>query len=102
MHGGRLYYAVAAGPQVWSVGIKLDGSFANDARWELDVSGLPSTNEISNIVFDNEGHMILAQRGPQVGSYDYSVFAEPKTSSVIRYTREVPDDPATPSTWLET
>jgi hypothetical protein len=101
-HGGRLYYAVADGPQVWSVGINLDGSFANDPRWELDVAGLPSTNEVTNIVFDNEGRMILAQRGPQVGSYDYTVFAEPKTSSVVRYTREVPDDPSTPSTWIET
>jgi len=102
VHGGRLYYAVADGPQIWSIGINLDGSFAGDPRWELDVKGLPSTNEIANIVFDPEGRMILAQRGPQVGSYDYSVFAEPKTSSVVRYTREVPDDPATPGTWVET
>ncbi len=102
MHGGRLFYAVAAGPQIWSVGINLDGSFDDDARWELDVTGLPSANEVSNIVFDNEGRMILAQRGPQVGSYDYSVFAVPKTSSVVRYTREVPDDMNTPSVWIET
>jgi hypothetical protein len=102
VHGGRLYYAVAAGPQVWSVGINLDGSFANDARWELDVAGLPSANEISNIVFDPQGRMILAQRGPQVGSYDYTVFADPKTSSVVRYTQEIPDDPNTPSIWIET
>ncbi|MDR3476286.1 MAG: hypothetical protein P4M09_31980 [Devosia sp.] len=102
MHGGRLYYSVAAGPQIWSVGVNLDGTFAGDARWELDVTGLPSSNEITNIVFDPEGRMILAQRGPQVDSYDYSVFAEPKTSQVIRYTHEVPDDPSTPSTWVET
>ena len=102
VHNGRLYYAVAAGPQIWSVGINLDGSFAGDPRWELDVTGLPSTNEIANIVFDPEGRMILAQRGSQVGSYDYTVFAEPKTSSIVRYTHEVPDDPTTPSTWVET
>ena len=102
VHDGRLYYAVAAGPQIWSVGINLDGTFANDARWELDVTGLPSTNEVTNIVFDGADRMILAQRGPQVGSYDYSVFAEPKTSSVVRYTRELPDDPSTPSIWVET
>jgi hypothetical protein len=35
-YGGRLYYAVAEGPQVWSVGIELDGTFRADARWELD------------------------------------------------------------------
>src|SRR6185437_3550436 len=102
VHGGRLYYAAAEGPEIWSVGINADGSFAGDARWELDVAGLPSSNEVSNIVFDPEGRMILAQRGPAVGSYDYSVFAEPMTSSVVRYTREVPDDPSTPSTWVET
>ena len=102
LHQGRLSYAVAEGPQIWSVGINADGSFAGDPRWELDVAGLASGNQITNIVFDPEGRMILAQRGPQVGSYDYSVFAKPQTSSVVRYSREIPDDPATPSTWVET
>ncbi|HEX4392106.1 MAG TPA: hypothetical protein VH084_11285 [Mycobacterium sp.] len=102
MHGGRLYYAVAAGPQVWSVGINDDGSFGSDPRWEFDVTGLPSGNEVANIVFDSAGRMILAQRGPQVGSYDYSVFADPASSSVVRYRHEFPDDPTTPSTWVET
>jgi len=97
-YSGRLYYAVADGPQIWSVRINADGSFGS-ARWELDVTGLPSTNEIAGIVFDPEGRMILAQRGPQVGSYDYSVFAEAGTSSVVRYEREFPDNPATPGTW---
>jgi hypothetical protein len=98
---GRLYYAVAdVVPQVWSVGINLDGTFANDPRWELDVAGLASNNAVSDIVFDPQGRMILAQRGQQRGSYDYSVFAEPLKSSVVRYTREVPDNPATPGTWV--
>lgn len=100
VHGGRLYYAVAEGPQVWSVGIALDGSFRGDARWELDVAGLASSNPVTDIVFDPSGRMILAQRGTQRGSFDYSVFAEPKTSSVVRYTREIPDDPTTPGTWV--
>jgi hypothetical protein len=100
VYGGRLYYAVADGPQVWSVGIRLDGSFAGDARWELDVTGLASADPVTDIAFDGQGRMILAQRGAQHGSYDYSVFAEPKTSSVVRYRREVPDDPATPGTWV--
>ena len=100
MHGGRLYYAVADGPQIWSIGIKLDGTFGSDPRWELDVAGLASTNPVSDIAFDNEGRMILAQRGTQRGSYDYSVFAEPKQSSVVRYRREIPDDPATPGSWV--
>ena len=101
MHNGRLYYAVADGPAIWSVGIKADGSFGTP-RWELDVTGLSSTNEITGIVFDPAGRMILAQRGGLTTSYDYSVFAEPGTSSVVRYTRELPDDPATPSVWRST
>ena len=51
-------------------------------------------------LFDGQGRMILAQRGRQRGSYDYSVFAEPLQSSVVRYRREIPDDPATPGTWV--
>ena len=97
LNGGRLFYAVAA--QVWSVRINADGSFGT-ARWELDVAGLPSSNEVTGIVFDPQGRMILAQRGPQVGSYDHYVFATPQTASVVRYTREFPDDPATPGTWV--
>lgn len=100
VHGGRIFYA-ADGPQVWSVGINLDGTFANDARWEFDVTGLASANAISDMIFDASGRLIVAQRGPQVGSYDYTVFAEPQTSQVVRYQREIPDDPTTPSTWIE-
>jgi hypothetical protein len=100
VHGARLYYAVD-GPQIWSIGINLDGSFAHDARWELDVTGLASADPVTDIAFDAQGRIILAQRGAQHGSYDYTIFAEPKTSSVVRYRREVPDDPSTPGTWVE-
>jgi hypothetical protein len=100
-YGGRLYYAVddAPVPKIFSVGIRLDGSFG-DPRWELDVAGLASANPIADIAFDGQGRMILAQRGAQRGSYDYSVFAEPLQSSVVRYRREIPDNPATPSAWM--
>ncbi len=100
VRGGRLYYAVADGPSIWSVRINADGSFGTP-RWELDVTGLPSANAIASIVFDAQGRMILAQRGTQVGSYDYSVFATAGDSSVVRYKREFPDDPTTPSTWSD-
>ena len=99
VYGGRLYYSVASGPQIYSVGINLDGTFANDPRWELDVTGLPSANPVTSIAFDGRGHMLLAQRGAQRGSYDYSVFADPQQSSVVRYRREIPDDPSTPGLW---
>jgi hypothetical protein len=44
---GRLYYstrngAAQDGPQIWSVGIAQDGSFAADPRWELDVPAQPA------------------------------------------------------------
>ena len=99
VHGDRLYYAPEDGPQVWSIGINPDGTFANDPRWELDVAGLASADPVSDIAFDSEGRMILAQRGAQRGSYDYSVFAEPLRASVVRYQREIPDDPTTPGIW---
>ena len=99
VHNDRLYYAVAGGLQVWSVGINADGTFANDPRWELDAKALPGDGPITNILFDGQGRMLLAQRGAPRGSYDYSVFAEPGKSSVVRYHLETPDDPSTPSAW---
>ncbi len=95
VHNGRLYYAVAEGPQVWSVGVTAEG-FAADARLELDGTGLPSTNAITDITFDDAGLIYLAQRGDQRGSYDYSAFAEPQKSSVIRFH----PDPNNPAAWV--
>jgi hypothetical protein len=97
VHDGRLYYAVDG--QVWSAGIAEDGSFAGDPRWELDATALPGQGPIADMLFDNQGRMLLSQRGELRGSYDYSVFAEPGKSSVVRYVRETPDDPTTPSVW---
>jgi len=99
VHNDRLYYAIAGGLQVWSIGINADGTFANDPRWELDAKALPGDGPITNILFDGQGRMLLAQRGAPRGSYDYSVFAEPGKSSVVRYHLETPDDPWTPSAW---
>ena len=45
---------------------------------------------------------IRDRRGPKAGSYDYAVYAAAKTSWVVRYAREFPDDPTTPGTWVET
>jgi hypothetical protein len=100
MHGGRLYYAVAQGPEVWSVGINLDGTFADDARREFDVPGTPGNFPISDIAFDTQGYMYIAQRGGIRGSWDYLAFTEPKKSVVFRFGRELPDDPETPGIWV--
>jgi len=100
MKGGRLYYAVAYGPEIWSVGINLDGTFAGDARREFEVSGTPGGFPISDIAFDNQGYMYVAQRGGIQGSWSYLAFTEPKKSVVFRYRRELPDDPETPGLWV--
>jgi uncharacterized repeat protein (TIGR01451 family) len=81
----RLYYSTAEGPQVWSVGLNDDGSFADDARLEIDVADTGRGNVITSIVFDGAGALYAAQRGQIVGSYDYSVFAKPEASNVLRY-----------------
>ncbi len=100
VHQGRLYYGVAEGPQIWSVGINAaNGFFLNDARWELDVWPEGPDYEVSDIVFNAGGAMILAQRGEQVSTYDYTAFMKPRRARVYRHWLENPDDPATASRW---
>ncbi len=101
VHGDRLYYAVAEGPQIWSVGLNRDGAFAGVPRKELDVPPAPAPFEISDIAFDPQGRMILAQRGTQSGGYDYKAFAEAGLARLLRFALEDPDDPATDSRWVE-
>ncbi|KRA47422.1 VWA domain-containing protein [Devosia sp. Root635] len=102
VHDGRLYYAVLDDSQVWSVGIDIEtGAFAADPRWELDVPKRPSKLPVSDIVFTELGAMILAQRGDITATYDYTGFAETDAARTYRYWLENPDDPATPSRWIE-
>ncbi|MEO9874350.1 MAG: hypothetical protein ABJM26_06330 [Anderseniella sp.] len=84
-HQGRLYYAVADGPQIWSVGLGEDGSFSSDARLELVVADLPGTGPVTDMLFDKSGRLYLAQRGEQRASDEPSSFAEPGTSAIVRY-----------------
>ncbi len=81
----RLYYSVADGPKIWSVALNPDGSFGDDARLELDVTGTPAGNMISSIMFDGAGIMYLAQRGTHLGNYDYAAFSKPQEAMVMRY-----------------
>ena len=62
----RLYYAVAADLQIWSIGLNPDGSFGNDPTLELTVPPNTAASEISKIVFDG-GDMILAERPASTG-----------------------------------
>jgi len=100
LYGGRLYYAVAQGPEIWSVSLKLDGAFGDDARREFEVSGTPAGSAVSDIAFDAQGMMYVAQRGALRTSYDFTAFTEAKSAVVFRYKREIPDDPATPGAWV--
>ncbi len=104
VHEGRLYYsarngAPTNGPQIWSVGIQQDGSFAADARWELDVADAPGPYAVSDITFSQKGAMILAQRAGVAGSYDYSAFTEPGQPRVLRYWLKDRIDPRSPGRW---
>jgi hypothetical protein len=80
---GRLYYAVA-GEQVWSVSIT-GGAFGNDARIDVQVPPWDGESEISKITFDDKGVMLLAERGPPTGAYDFAALAKEAVGRVLRY-----------------
>ncbi len=68
---GRLYYTTRKPLKVWSVGIRDDGSFADDVRAELDILSLDvaSGNDragrlrspIIDIAFDADGTLLIAE-----------------------------------------
>ena len=99
VHEGRLYYSVMSGPQIWSVGIELDGRFAADPRWELDVPAQAGALPVSDIAFSQKGAMILAQRALIAGAYDYSAFTRPGEPQVFRVWLKGPNDPPSPGRW---
>lgn len=85
---GRLYYSVGTSAQIWSVGLGADGAILGDARLEIDVaSGGQAAGQgaVTDIAFDSQGMMYLAQRGAIQNAYDYSSFAAPGESAVLRY-----------------
>ena len=81
----RLYYAVADSLQIWSVGLKPDGSFADDAVIELVVPPSSGPTEISKITFDEQGRMFLAERPAPTGAFDFRALAVPAIGRVLRY-----------------
>ncbi|VAV87119.1 hypothetical protein MNBD_ALPHA08-394 [hydrothermal vent metagenome] len=85
-YNGRLYYSPTQGPQVWSVGINSDGSFADDAT--IEIQTVPGGFPVSDMLFTTAGQMVLSQRGGQLGSSDYSQFHTPANNSVLRYSRD--------------
>jgi hypothetical protein len=99
MRSSRIFYAVAAGLQIWSVSIARDGGFGSDARLELNVPPGGSVAEISNIVFDDQDHMVVAERGAPTGAYDYVALAAAGENRVLRFRLKRPDDPPGPGLW---
>lgn len=85
VEGGRLYYGVAEGPQIWSVSIDQNGGFGTDARREIEVAGAQNAAAIGAIVFDGPQVMYVAERGPPLGNYDYAAFMRPQEARVLRY-----------------
>jgi len=85
VHGGRLYYAVADGLQIWSVGVQPDGSFGADAVIELAAPPAAGPTEISKITFDDQGRMLLAERPAPTGAFDFEALSEPAIGRVLRY-----------------
>jgi len=98
VHSGRLYYSVAQPPQVWSVGIGPDGSFANDARLEVDVPSLQPAVEIASITFDRQGLLYVAERGATTGDYNLVRLANDGQSRVLRFQPKQPGD-SSPGLW---
>ncbi len=94
---GRLYYAVADGLQIWSIDISRDAA-ARDPRFELQVPPANAPVEISKILFDHAGRMILAERPRPTGAFDFRELALPNAGRVLRYAL-VASHPDAPRVW---
>lgn len=84
VRGARLFYSVADGPEVWSVGLNPDGSIAGDARREIALVDVPD-EQISDMAFDGRGIMYVATRGAVRASSDFSAFTASGSGHVLRY-----------------
>ena len=98
IRAGRLYYAVAAGLEIWSVGLGDDGRFGADATLEFAVPMLPTPSEISKISFDDDGRMFLAERPAATGALDFAALSPESAGRVLRYAL-VAREPGKPRVW---
>ncbi len=98
VRNGRLYYSIAQGPQVWSVGIGRTGALAASPRLEVEVPALQDGIEIASIAFDGAGRMYIAERGPVTGDYELTRLASGGAARVLRYVPKPAGDPA-PGLW---
>lgn len=86
--GDRLFYAVAEGPSIWSVGIRIDGTFARDSRREIEVRGAPAGSHVPAIDFDAGGNLYVVVLAG-ITAVDLQSIAQgsprPTPSAVLRY-----------------
>jgi hypothetical protein len=85
VYQNRLYYAVADGLQIWSVGLSASGAFGSDAQIEVAVPPAAGPTEISKITFDEQGRMYLAERPAVTGAFDFEALSVPLIGRVLRY-----------------
>ena len=83
---GRLYYAVKDQLQIWSVSIAA-GAFGADARIEINVPPGDGDTEMSKILFDDQGRMVLAERPVPFGDYGFEALTQEGIGRVLRYAR---------------
>ena len=98
IRAGRLFYAVADGLQIWSVAIAA-GDFS-DAMLELNVPPAAGPTEISKIVFDDQGRMVLAERPDPTGAYNFHALAREGVGRVLRFAI-VDSYPGAPRVWQQ-
>ena len=100
VHRGRLYYAIAAGLSIWSVSLGPQGAFGPDARMEVAVPpGAAPATEISKILFDDGGDMLLAERGAPTGAYAFGALRTHDTGRVLRFRAKPQGAGGTPFFW---
>ena len=56
--------------------------------------------EVSEILFDENGDMLVAERGAPTGAYDYKALAEVARDRVLRFRPKTPDDPPSRDLWF--
>ena len=99
VHNGRLYYAVAEGPEIWSVGLNADGSFGSDTRLETPVrSERPAV--VTAIVFDGSGRMLIALRGMVRNAFDFGQFIDRNSGEVRLFDPKQPGVSDPGGLWL--
>jgi hypothetical protein len=99
VYNERLYYAVAAGLQIWSVAITADG-FGGNPRIEAVIPPSKGEVEISKIVFDLQGRMYVSERPTPTGAYDFEALTKEGVGRVLRYTAQE-GLPTLPPAWQQ-